>query len=148
MMAMETKALKCVLLANRHLGLTEGVRGLLETVADTVVMVGDEASLFESAGRLQPTLAVVDLSLIHDKHLRWLPRLRARCPSMKLIVISVHDEPNVCRATLAAGADGYVVKCDLGMELLAAVDTVMAGGPYPSVNPANQPGTGEDPPKT
>ena len=55
------------LLANRHDGLTEGVRGLLETTFDVVLMVADEISLFESATRLPLDVAVVDLALTRGK---------------------------------------------------------------------------------
>ena len=61
--------LSCVLLADRHHGLTEGVRGLLATAFGSVVMVADEASLIEGAGRLHPDMAIVDLSLRPDN--RW-----------------------------------------------------------------------------
>jgi len=56
---MREKRLSCVLLADRHHGLTEGVRGLLETAFGTVVMVVDEASLLEGASRLRPDVALV-----------------------------------------------------------------------------------------
>ena len=59
---MTSKIAHCVLLADRHHGLTEGVRSLLETMFDAVVMVADETSLAESAARLQPEVAVVDVS--------------------------------------------------------------------------------------
>jgi DNA-binding NarL/FixJ family response regulator len=65
------KKRSCVLLADRHHGLTEGVRGLLETTFGTVVMVADEASLIDGAGRLQPDVVVVDLSLAQDAGLGW-----------------------------------------------------------------------------
>lgn len=124
---MSAENVKCVLLADRHHGLTDGVRGLLETVFEAVVMVADENSLFESAGRLRPTLAVVDLSLAHGDSLRWLPRLRALCPGVKILVLSVHDEPSVRRAALEAGADGFVLKRAIATELLTAVDAALAG---------------------
>jgi DNA-binding NarL/FixJ family response regulator len=47
----------CVLLADRHQDLLDGVRGLLETAFDTVVMVADEASLLEGVSRLRPDVA-------------------------------------------------------------------------------------------
>ncbi len=55
---MPEKPLSCVLLADRHHGLSEGVRGLLETEFGTVVMVADEASLLEGAVRLRPDEAI------------------------------------------------------------------------------------------
>jgi len=117
-------SLSCVLLADRHHGLTEGVRGLLATAFGTVVMVADEASLLEGAGRLQPDVAVVDLSLARDSGLDWLRALRQRCPELKVIVLSVHDEQSVRRAALEAGADAFVLKRAIATELLAAVDAV------------------------
>jgi DNA-binding NarL/FixJ family response regulator len=128
----EKPGLKCALLADRHTGLTEGIRGLLETVFEAVVMVADERSLFESAERLQPTLAVVDLSLARGDSLRWLQQLRARCPNLKVVLLSVHDEPSVGRSAMAAGADGYVLKRTVATELLPAIDAVLAGQRYVS----------------
>jgi DNA-binding NarL/FixJ family response regulator len=116
--------LSCVLLADRHHGLTEGVRGLLETSFGTVVMVADELSLLEAAIRLQPEVAVVDLSLSRNGSLDWLQALRLRCPELKVVVLSVHDEQSVRRAVIEAGADAFVLKRAIASDLLAAVDAV------------------------
>jgi two-component system secretion response regulator SsrB len=135
----------CVLLADRHHGLTEGVRGLLESEFDTVVMVADEPSLLESAERLKPTMAVVDLSLARAQSgLQWLSRLRARCPEMKLILLSVHDQPNVWRSALQAGADGFVLKRAIATDLLAAIDAVRAGQTYVSPGASGTPPARDD----
>ena len=121
---MPEKPPSCVLLADRHHGLTEGVRGLLETAFGTVVMVADEASLLEGASRLQPDVAVVDLSLAQDSGLDWLRALRQRCPDLKVIVLSVHDEESVRRAAMEAGADAFVLKRAIATDLLPAVELV------------------------
>ncbi len=122
---------RCVLLADRHQAVTEGVRSLLRTMFDVVVMVADEASLFESATRIGPALAVVDLSLERGGDLGWLSRLHAGCPELKLIVVSVHDEPVVARAAREAGADGFVLKRCIATDLLPAAEAVLAGGRFP-----------------
>ena len=119
----------CVLLADRHHGLAEGVRGLLETAFGTVVMVADKASLQDVAFRLQPDVAVVDVSLARDGGLGWLEAVRARCPGLKVIALSVHDEESVRRAALQAGADEFVVKRAIATDLLPAVERVRAIGP-------------------
>ncbi len=125
---MPDKPLSCVLLADRHHGLTEGVRGLLETVFGSVVMVADEASLLEGAVRLRPEVAIVDLSLARDGGLDWLRTLRQRCPDLKVVVLSVHDEQSVRRAAMEAGADAFVLKRAIATDLLAAVDGLRPGG--------------------
>ena len=116
--------LSCVLLADRHHGLTEGVRGLLETAFGTVLMVADEVSLHEGAIRLHPDVAVVDLSLARDSSLGWLRALRQDCPNLKIIVLSIHDEQSVQKAAMEAGADAYVLKRAISTGLMLAVDAV------------------------
>jgi two-component system secretion response regulator SsrB len=118
----------CVLLADRHHGLAEGVRGLLETAFGTVVMVADKASLLEAAARLRPEVAVIDLSLARDSGLGWLSTIRQRCPGLKVIVLSVHDEQIVRRAAMEAGADAFVLKREIVTELLNAVELVREFG--------------------
>jgi DNA-binding NarL/FixJ family response regulator len=127
---MNPGTLNCVLLGDRHHGITEGIRGLLETSFSAVVMVADETSLIESAARLQPALVVVDLSLARTDSLRWLQRLRACSPASKIIVLSVHDEPSVARAALEAGADVLILKRCLATELLPAIDALLHGAPH------------------
>ena len=118
----------CVLLADRHHGLTEGVRGLLRSTFGTVVMVADEASLAEAADRIRPGVAVVDISLAQAGGLGWLRALRQRCPEVKVIVLSVHDEQSVRRAAMDAGADAFVLKRAIATDLLAAVESVLGSG--------------------
>ena len=121
------KPLSCVLLADRHHGLTEGVRGLLATAFGSVVMVADEASLIDGADRLHPDMAIVDLSLARNSGLAWLHTLRHDCPDLKVIVLSVHDEQSVRDAVMRAGADAFVLKRDIATDLLSAVDDVRRG---------------------
>jgi len=125
-------AVKCVLLADRHHGLTEGIRGLLETAFDVVIMVADAKSLFEGAKRIQPALAVMELSLSGNDGFNLLRTLRSRCPGLKVIVLSMQDEPTLVRSVLEAGADGYVLKSDIGTDLFSAVEAVLAGKSYVS----------------
>jgi two-component system invasion response regulator UvrY len=122
----------CVLLADPHHGLSEGVRALLATTFETVVMVADEVSLFESARRLHNELAVVDLALSRGNGLEMVRRLRGRFPEMKLIIVSNYDQSSVSRSVLEAGADGFVAKRAIATDLLAAADAVLAGQQYVS----------------
>lgn len=117
----------CVLLADRHHNLTEGMRGLLGAAFRTVVMVADEVSLAEAADRTRPNVAVVDISLARDPGLEWLRTLRKRCPETKLIVLSVHDEECVRRAAMEAGADAVVLKRAIATDLLDAIEAVGGG---------------------
>ncbi len=118
---------KCVLLAERHYGLMEGVRGLLGTLFETVVMVSDDASLLAATPRLRPEVVIVDLSLARGGSVDWLKRLHLCLPDVKLVVLSDYDEKSVRRAVFDAGVDGFVLKQNVGSELLPAIEAVMAG---------------------
>jgi DNA-binding NarL/FixJ family response regulator len=124
---MSEVTLNCVLLADRHQVLMEGMRGLLSAMARTVVMVADEASLLDGASQLQPEVVVVDLSISSGGSLRWLHELRSRCPQARVIVLSVHDEASVRRTVLEAGADGFVLKRAVAAGLLPAIEAALAG---------------------
>ena len=131
--------MRCVLLADPHHGLSEGIRRLLATAFEAVVMVADEVSLFESAARLQSDLAIVDLALAPGRALELVRRFRARFPKTKVIVVSVHDQSSVSRSVLEAGADGFVVKRAIATDLLPATDAVLAGERYvSSANPKTE----------
>lgn len=116
---------RCVLLGIRHRGLGEGIRGLLATDFDPVV-VSNESSLAESADRLRPRLAVVDLSLGAGDGLGMLRRLHHRFPALGLIVLGLDDEPTVQRAVLAAGADRLILASSAASELLPAAEALLA----------------------
>jgi len=143
---MAVENIKCVVLADRHQGLTEGIRGLLETSFDAVVMVVDETSLQESAVRLQPGVVVLDLGLARTDGLGLLRRFRARCPDVKLIVLSRHEEASSSRATLEAGANAIVLTRAIALDLLPAVDAVQAGHSFvsPGIRNPARPGGNKD----
>ncbi len=134
-----SRAVRCVLLAERHQGLSDGIRGLLATVFDVVVMVADEVSLFESASRLQDAMAVVDFSLTQGDGVGMINRFRRRFGHIPLIVISAHDGANVSRSALEAGANGFVVKSRIATDLLTAVDEVLLGNSFSSASDARKP---------
>ena len=120
----------CVLLADRHHRLSEGVRGLLETAFEQVFMVADHASLMEGTRRLLPALVVVDIGVADGDVGRLLRSIHERAPDCKTLLLSLHDEASVARSAAAAGADGLVPKCAIATDLMPAVDAVLAGGRY------------------
>ncbi|MBN2456905.1 MAG: response regulator transcription factor [Sedimentisphaerales bacterium] len=120
----------CVILADSHQNLLEGVRGLLETMFDTVVMVADKKSLFEAAGKLKPELAVVDLSLPISGEVNVAREVKSRYPKLKFIILSVHDEPAAVSEAMSAGASGFVLKRSIATDIFPAVGEILKGGTY------------------
>lgn len=129
---MNTGVIKCVLLADRHHGLSEGIRGLLESEFEAVVMVADETSLIESAMKLTPRIIVADLALAQGESFGWLRRLLARCPGLRVVILSAHDDSSVMQAAFAAGAAGFVLKREIATKLLPTIAAVLAGQSRPA----------------
>jgi DNA-binding NarL/FixJ family response regulator len=123
---------QCALLAQRHPGLGEGIRGLLATLFEHVVMVADETSLLACAARLRPTVAVVDLSLAPGTATAWIPRLRAACPELKLVLVSAYDEPAARELAARSGAV-LVLDREIATALLPAIDGLLADSAIPAV---------------
>ena len=127
----------CLLLADEHHIMLEGVRSLLETMFKSVVMVADADSLLNTVSRLKPDLIIVDLSLTMPAgkpHI--VGELKQQYPEIKVIVLSVHDEQTVLQSILDAGAVGYVLKRSASTDLIPAVEAALQGRTY--ISPALQ----------
>ncbi len=123
-----------VLLADSHLALLQGVHSLLASLFVSVVMVADEGSLLETIERLDPDLVVVDLSMPVQEGTNVARQLLGRFPGLRLIALSVHDEPIVATQICNEGVAGFVLKRTAATDLIPAVEAVLAGGSF--VSPA------------
>jgi DNA-binding NarL/FixJ family response regulator len=119
-----------VLLADGHLGVLGGVHSLLEALFETVVMVADERSLIDAVTTLRPDLVVVDLSLPREGEVNIARYLLQQHPDVRVIVLSVHDEPTVVQQMLDAGVAGYILKRSVATDMVPAVEEVLRGGVY------------------
>jgi DNA-binding NarL/FixJ family response regulator len=114
-----------------------GVHSLLEALFTSVMMVADESSLEEAVGAVKPDLVVVDLSLprARDRNdMNLIRQLTREHPNLRLVVLSVHDDPTAAAEVRAAGAAGYVLKRSVAADLVPAVRAVLSGGEF--VSPA------------
>jgi DNA-binding NarL/FixJ family response regulator len=107
-----------------------GVHSLLDALFTTLLMVADERSLMEAVTTFKPDLVVVDLSLPREGEANIARRLIGRHPDLRLIVLSVHDEPTVVSQMLSAGVAGFVLKRSAATDLIPAVKQVLRGGTY------------------
>jgi DNA-binding NarL/FixJ family response regulator len=121
-----------VIIADSSQSFLEGIRGLLETVFDSVVMVADVDSLLDAAERLMVDLVVIDLSLSVRHNADVVSEIKSRFPDLKVIVLSRYDEPAALEKALAAGAEGFVLKHEAAGDLIPAVRAVLGGRTFVS----------------
>jgi two-component system, NarL family, response regulator NreC len=121
-----------ILLADDHAVLRAGLRLLLENQPDYQV-VGEASSgleVMDLAAKLDPDLVILDLSMPGLGGLDALPALRQRSPDSKVLILTMHDDPQYLRQALKDGASGYVLKKAADQELLVAVQAVLRGEVY------------------
>jgi two-component system nitrate/nitrite response regulator NarL len=123
-----------VLLADRHPSMMEGLRDLLETLFDTVVMVSDEKSLIETLDRFVPDIVVVDLGMPVTQSQNVADLLNRYDPELKFIVLSTHEGREIMESCKSSGASGYILKRSSAGILIKALEAVENGGTFFSVD--------------
>jgi DNA-binding NarL/FixJ family response regulator len=122
----------CLILADSHTEVLFGVRQLLESLFDAILMVAEERSLLAAVEKSRPDLIVVDLSMRVDGEANVARWIKKRFPETGFIVLSVHDEPTVVKECLDAGAAAFVLKRNAVDDLIPAVEAALGGATYVS----------------
>ena len=121
-----------VIVADSHPSMLEGIRRLLETEAEAVLMVADEVSLMQAVERLIPDLVVADLSFPTSGKTNVARLLKKHYPKIRIIIVSVYDEPILVNEVTEAGVEGFVLKRRAAIDLIPAVREVFQGRKFVS----------------
>jgi DNA-binding NarL/FixJ family response regulator len=142
-----------VLLADDHLLIAEGIQKLLEPEFEFVGIVEDGRSLVAAVTKLQPDIAIVDISLPLLNGLDASRHIKKEHPDVKIIVLTMHSEPTFVEQAFRVGVSGYVLKQSVGSELVQAIHEVLKGNTFISpmvtqgmvapVNPTSSASPGE-----
>ena len=116
-----------VLLADDHAMNTALLRQLLRPTFDVVADVADGAALIAAAERLSPDVIVTDIGMPGVDGIEAARRILARTPDVRIVFVTVDNDPDVARKGLATGAFGYVVKLVAGDELVPAIFAALRG---------------------
>jgi DNA-binding NarL/FixJ family response regulator len=118
-----------VLLVDDHSLVRRGFRRMLEDEPDIRVVgeASDGQDAVEAAAILRPNVVVMDFALPSMNGAVAARRILAVNPSIAILILSMHSEPNYVRTCLDAGARGYLLKNAMDLELVGAVRKVAAG---------------------
>ncbi len=119
-----------VLLADDHALLLEAFVKLLEPECEVVGTVTDGRALLEAAPRLRPDVAVIDIGMPLLNGLEAGRQLRKRMPHLKLIFLTMNEDPDLVAEAFRAGASGYLLKSSAASELFQAIQEVCNGKAY------------------
>lgn len=129
----EAKRIKLVLVDDHQIVL-DGLTSLLGSDPDFNVLAavssGEQALTFLNSK--QPDILLTDYHLQTITGLELLRSVKNKYPSVKVVVLSMHDEVVVVKTVLKQGADGYLLKNIQQFELKNALKRIMSGVPYVS----------------
>jgi two-component system response regulator NreC len=122
-------ALTTVLVVDDHPLFSTGLANLID--AQPQYRVVGEARSAAEAVEIQrvsrPMFAIVDLNLGDEDGLELIRQLLSRDPDLLVLVLSMHDERFYAERALSAGAKGYIMKEEVGSQVLDAVKTILSG---------------------
>ena len=121
-----------ILIAEDYTILREGLRSLLASNPDFEVAgeAEDGNQAVQQTEKLKPDVVLMDLSMPRMNGMEAIREAKKRCPETKILALTIHKDEEYIRATLTAGANGYVLKDATHAELVMAIKSVLAGKHY------------------
>src|SRR6478735_2768869 len=121
-----------VVLVDDHAILRSGLRRVLDAEAD-IEVVGEAESadraVFETISN-KPDVVVMDLVMPGKSGIEGMPAVLQAAPEVKVLVLSMQDDPRYVREAFEVGASGYVLKEAADTEVVGAIRDVAGGGRY------------------
>ncbi len=124
-------ALKIVLVDDHRIVL-DGLKSLLDNDADFQVLaaVASSEEALQAIGQQQPDMLLTDYTLPGMTGLELAMLVKEKYPSIKRVLLSMHDEAHLIKQIMKAGVDGYILKSIQQSELKAALLQIKNGMPF------------------
>ncbi len=119
-----------VLLADDHTLLLDAFAKLLEPECDVVGTVADGRALLAAAEELKPDVVVLDIAMPLLNGLDAGRQLKKALPDVKLIFLTMNQDPAIAAEAFRVGASGYLLKTSAGSELVKAIEEATSGRSY------------------
>jgi DNA-binding NarL/FixJ family response regulator len=119
-----------VLLADDHALLLGAFEKLLAEECEIVGQVGDGRALVEAAEALKPEVVVLDIAMPLLNGLEAGRQIKHKLPSVKLVFLTMNEDPDLAAEAFRAGASGYLLKRSAASELMSAIREVMRARMY------------------
>lgn len=121
-----------LLVVDDHPILRRGIVSLLEK-AENIEVICEAESGEEAIACIEdekPDVVLMDINMNGKLDVTTTETIKERWPEIKVLAFSMHEEVQVIRRMLKAGASGYILKNAAHQEVLRAIETVMQGGNY------------------
>jgi DNA-binding NarL/FixJ family response regulator len=119
-----------IILADDHALLLGAFQSLLEPEFEVVGTFLDGRSLVENAKSLHPDVIVLDIGMPLMNGLSAGQRLKQELPAVKLIYLTMNQDPDLAAEAFRLGASGYILKNSAASELAYAIREALGGRSY------------------
>ncbi len=121
-----------VFIADDHPVLRCGLRGLVAGEPDMEVVgeAADGRAAARLVAELRPDVVVMDVSMPGGGGAEASAAIRDRCPGVRVVALTAHEDRAYLQQMLAAGATGYVLKRSAAADLVGAIRHAAAGNTY------------------
>lgn len=119
-----------VLLADDHRLLREAFAQLLAPHCEVVGAVGDGRALLAAAQETHPEVVVLDIAMPLLNGLDAARQLKRLMPAVKVIFLTVSEDPDLAAEAFRVGASGFLLKNSAASELFQAIQEVLQGRSY------------------
>jgi DNA-binding NarL/FixJ family response regulator len=115
-----------ILLADDHKDIRAKVIEELDSEFEVVGAVADGNALLKAASQMKPDVCVVDICMPVINGIEAATQMKASGSRVKIVFLTVHEDPDFLQAALDAGALGYVVKSRVVTDLSPAIRAALA----------------------
>jgi two-component system, NarL family, invasion response regulator UvrY len=121
-----------VLLADDHSVVRDGLRRLVDGSGDMAVIAeaADGRDAIRKAREVAPDVSVIDISMPGVDGLEVVRQILSTHPSLRILILTMHEEEQYVVRAIGAGAKGYITKRAAAEQLLQAIRKVHSGGRY------------------
>ena len=125
-----------IVLCDDHPIVLAGLRNLIASEADFEIVgaASNGIAALKLISEMQPDLAIIDISMPNLNGIALARRLSDEAPSIKIMVLTLHEDRAFLKQALDAGVRGYLLKRSAAENLIQAARAVLTGGLY--VDPA------------
>ena len=121
-----------VLIADDHALVRAGIRALVEKIEGVVVVgeAGKGNEALELVKEFEPNLMLLDITMPDGSGFEVLEEVQKNYPTIRVIVLTVHEAGEYAIRALRQGAAGFLPKSAASTELEQAIQTVIRGDVY------------------
>jgi DNA-binding NarL/FixJ family response regulator len=121
-----------IILVDDHPQVRQGIKAIVAEKAELTVVgeAQDGWELLDCLNHRTPHLVILDISLPYLGGIEATRLIKSSYPEIKVLILTLHNRREYVDQARLAGAEGYLLKDEVGKELLPAIEALRQGGTY------------------